>query len=275
MFYAQFAKRYADDAERETAVKHLRAYADNYLKRDWSMNCDGTIRHFARDLETSFMKRLAPVYAVYELTGDRRYHDAVRVQLRKLIDAGLLPWLRNPFVVSHNLWYWTMLCDYWLQTELAGEFDWRDCIRQYASVIPNVVDADGLVLFGEYDTARHTFEPYADRWLTRRDDNGDWMGPAPNRIERTWVSARNWSNRAFTSASLAMGALIARRHGLSDEAKPLARKILHRLDEDTLRWWWDDGGLPVELKPLTNIFHPEVAAFWQAVYWMGRADGLW
>ena len=32
---------------------------------------------------------------------------------------------------------------------------------------------------------------------------------------------------------------------------------------------------PAELKPLTNIFAPEVAAMWLVAYWMGRLQKVW
>ena len=69
--------------------------------------------------------------------------------------------------------------------------------------------------------------------------------------------------------------VLVRKHGLDDEAHLLGRRILLRLDEDDCREWWDDGKLPEELKPLRNIFAPEVAAIWLTGYWMGRLEGAW
>ena len=67
--------------------------------------------------------------------------------------------------------------------------------------------------------------------------------------------------------------LLARSHGLDDNAHILARQTLLRMDADSLRWWWDDGNLPDELKGLHNIFAPEAAGVWQVAYWMGVSQG--
>ena len=50
--------------------------------------------------------------------------------------------------------------------------------------------------------------------------------------------------------------LLARSHGFDDNAHKLARQALLCMDGDALRWWWDDGNLPDELKGLHNIFAP-------------------
>jgi hypothetical protein len=63
---------------------------------------------------------------------------------------------------------------------------------------------------------------------------------------------------------------------LDDNAHLAAKKILLRMDENTLRYfWWDSGTFPSEMKPLLNIFVPQVPAVWLAAYWMGREQRVW
>ena len=70
-------------------------------------------------------------------------------------------------------------------------------------------------------------------------------------------------------------ALLAREHGVDNQSHLLAKRILLRISEDDCREWWDDGKLPAELKPLHNIFAPEVAGLWLVGYWMGRLHEIW
>ncbi len=275
MFYARFAETLATDEERRTAFEYLRAHGDFYLNRGWVMNSDGRAHNVVDPPRTSSMKSMAAVYQAYGATGDTRYRDAVGGQLQRLVDSGRLPWLKNPFAVSHNLYYWGLLCDYWTTTELANEFDWSRCIEEYGRAIPACLDDEGLVVFGDYDIEAGLHTPYFERWLSRADNDGEWIGPAPNRVDRLWLGSKNTYNRAFTSAALAAGLLLSRKHVSTENAHELAAKTLLRLDEDTVRWWWDDGGLPSELKGLRNICAPEVAAMWLVAYWMGRLQGAW
>jgi hypothetical protein len=70
-------------------------------------------------------------------------------------------------------------------------------------------------------------------------------------------------------------ALLVARYGFDDEAIPLAKRTLACMDDDAMRYWWDDGSLPDEMKALRNIFAPEVPAMWLLAYWTGRAQGAW
>ena len=99
-------------------------------------------------------------------------------------------------------------------------------------------------MYGEYDIEIGAHTPYTDRWLIREDGDDDWIGPAPNRVDRLWSSSTSTNSRAFTSAALAAGLLLSRSRGIGEGGHELAAKTLLRLDEDTVRWWWDDGGLP-------------------------------
>jgi hypothetical protein len=96
-----------------------------------------------------------------------------------------------------------------------------------------------------------------------------------SKIERRWVSATAYANRMLDSACFAAVALLARERGLDDDAHTTAQRTLLRMDANTLRWWWDDGHLPPELKPLFDIYAPEVAAMWLVAYWMGRNQKVW
>ena len=154
-------------------------------------------------------------------------------------------------------------------------------IGEYWKAARAARDSEGLSLAGYYDTEDGSFTPYPNRWLTHEDSksNAPWggkWGHAPEKEGvRTWVSATNMNNRALCSAMFAALGLLARSHGLDDNAHILARQTLLRMDADSLRWWWDDGNLPDELKGLHNIFAPEAAGVWQVAYWMGVSQGVW
>jgi hypothetical protein len=279
LFYVQYAHELATPAEKAEAVRNMALHGEYYLARNWVMNHFG---HYERVVEpgtTSTMKYLACVYAAYELTGDKRFRDAAFKYLRQIIHNGDLPWPSKTYQPGHNMLYWATLCDYWSKTEMAKEFDWHDAIRQYWEAARTATDAEGLHIFGRYEVLRHSFTPYPDRWLTRKD-LATWpellpaLGPEPFKPERTWSSSTDLGNRALDCACTAALAFLVRSLGLDDQAHVLARKTLLRMDEDTLRLWWDDGKLPTEMKPMHNIFAPEVAACWQVAYWMGRSQNI-
>jgi hypothetical protein len=137
------------------------------------------------------------------------------------------------------------------------------------------LDDEGLLLFGHYDTSEKTFTPYPERWLTREDADA-FPAQAPRRTaKRHWISPTSLPNRSQNASCAAALGLLARSHGFDDGADAVARRALERLNEDMMRWWWDDGKLPDELKPLANIFAPESAAMWLVAYWMGRLQQVW
>ncbi len=135
--------------------------------------------------------------------------------------------------------------------------------------------------FGSYDMEKGTFTPYPDRWLTCENSkaNKPWAGKwgyAPEKEGvRTWLSSTSMNNRALNPALYPALGLLARSHGLDDSAHELSRRTLLCMDENALRWWWDDGNLPDKLNGLHNIFAPEVAGAWQVAYWMGRLQQIW
>jgi hypothetical protein len=276
LFYVQYAQELATPQERAEAVRYMALHGEYYLQRNWVMNHFG---HYERVVPggTSTMKYLACLYAAYELTGDTRFRDAALKYLRQIIHNGNLPWPSKTYQPGHNMFYWAMLCDYWSKTEMAKEFDWQGAIRDYWEAARTATDAEGLHVFGRYDVLRHSFTPYPDRWLTREDlslwpELMPMIGPEPARSAKIWISATDLGNRALDSACTAALAFLARSRGLDDQAPLFARKTLLRMDEDTLRWWWDDGKLPTEMKALHNVFAPEVAGVWQVAYWMGRSQ---
>jgi hypothetical protein len=274
IFYAAFAQELATLEERAEATENLALHGDYYLRRNWVANHHGNLSRIVDPAHTSTMKYLACVYAAYQATGETRFRDAAFRYLRQIIGDGRLPWPTNPYEVNHNLFYWGMLCDYWAKTEIADEFDWISCIGEYWRAAQTAFDDEGLLCFGHYDTAAKTFTPYPDRWLTE-DDRDAFPVQAPRKVGRRWISATCLGNRALNSACSAALALLARSHGFDDGAERQAERTLRRMDADSLRWYWDDGKLPVELKPINNIFAPEVAAMWLIAYWTGRLQQVW
>ena len=226
---------------------------------NWVMNLFGILHRIVEPVATvSVMKYLACMYAAYELTDETEFRDEVFKHLREIIP--MLPFPTNPYPTCHNLYYWALLCEYWSRTEIGGEADWIGYIGEYWKAARAARDSEGLSLAGYYDTEDGSFTPYPNRWLTHEDSksNAPWggkWGHAPEKEGvRTWVSATNMNNRALCSGMFAALGLLARSHGLDDNAHELARQTLLRMDSDSLRWWWDDGNLPDELKGLHNIF---------------------
>jgi hypothetical protein len=274
IFYAAFAQELATPEERAEATEHMALHGDWYLRRNWVVNHHGSLSRIVDPSHTSTMKYLACVHAAYELTGETRYRDAAFRYLRQIIDTGKLPWPTNPYEINHNLYYWGLLCDRWSKTEMADAADWIGCIREYWLAARTAFDAEGLLMFGHYDTADRSFARYPDRWLSS-EDAAAFPEQASRTKNRRWTSATSLSNRPLISACSAALALLARSHGLDDNAHEAAQRTLLRMDESMLRWWWDDDALPDELKPLMNIFAPEVAGMWQVAYWMGRLQQVW
>lgn len=274
LFYAIYAQELATPAEKAEAVANLAVHGDYYLRRNWVMNMHGNLRRIVDPSSTSTMKYLACVYAAYELTGETRFRDAALRYMRQLMDSGKLPWPTNPYELGHNQYYWALLCDYWQRTELAAAADWVGYIKEYWQAAQMAIDAEGLTVKGPYDWVHRTFTPHPHRWVGQAD-LGHFPTLDPSRIERRWVSATAYANRMFDSACFAALGLLARQQGLDEQAHAAAQRTLVRMDESTLRWWWDDGNLPADLKPLFNIFAPEVAALWLVAYWMGRLQKVW
>jgi hypothetical protein len=276
LFYVAFAQELATPEEKAVAVENMRLHGEYYLRRNWVMNHHGNLARIVDPAHTSTMKYLACVHAAYVLTGETTFREAAFQYLRQIIDSGKLPWPTNPYEINHNLYYWGMLCDYWSRSEMGGEFDWANCIKEYWLAALTAIDEEGLMKRGPYATDRRTFTPYPTEWITPENrhklstlDNGE------RRIKRRYVSATSYPNRALNSTSFAALALLAQKYGFDEQAVALARRTLLRMDEDSLHYWWDDGTLPEELKELHNIFAPEVPAMWLVAYWTGRAQGAW
>ena len=275
VFYATYAAELATPEEKAEAVRNLALHGDYYLRRNWVMNHHGNLQRIVDPAHTSALKYLACVYAAYQLTGEVRFRDAAVKYVRQVIQTGRLPWPAEQNEVNHNLFYWAFLCDFWHRMKVESEFDWVDCIRRYWKAAQASFDGDGLIRFGHYGARDGSFAPYPDRWLTRADA-GAWPAQAPRKVERRWLSSTCLPNRSLNCAFSAALALLARSHGLDERGHIAARRALLALDEQTLRWWWwDRGNLPAELRPMLNIFAPEVAAAWLVAYWMGKLQKVW
>lgn len=275
LFYVAYAQELATADERAEATANMALHGDYYLRRNWIMNHHG---HFARIVDpahTSTMKYLACVYAAYEMTGEVRFREAVRKYLRQIVNSGRLPWPTPLYEMNHNIcFYYPFLSDYWSRTEMADEADWKSFIRLYWQATQTALDDEGLVVTGTYDSERRHFTPYPAGWVDRAGANKLGITD-PSQNAQRWVSPTAYANRSLVSVMAGYLALLARSRGIDDNAHLLTERTLQRMDESTLRWWWDDGSLPKELKPLLNIFAPESVAFWLVTYWQGRQQGLW
>ncbi|MSP14325.1 MAG: hypothetical protein EXR62_15400 [Chloroflexi bacterium] len=272
--YVMFAQELATPEEKAEATHNMALHGDYFLRRNWVMNHHGHLQRIVDPAHTSTMKYLACVHAAYEMTGETRFRDAAFKYVRQINDSGRLPWPTNPYELNHNPFYYGFLADYWLKTEIAGEIDWVGHMREYWQATQMGLDERGLMIAGLYDAQKRTFTPRKSQWVNRA--GADKLGVTDSsKMERRWVSATSFPGRATASTDLAILALIARSHGLDDQAHQVAQRTLLTIDEDHLRWWWADNDNPPELSGLSNMFAPEAAANWLVVYWMGRAQHVW
>ncbi len=276
LFYTLFAQELATPEEKAVAMENLAQHGEYYLRRNWVMNHHGNLSRIVDPAHTSAMKYLACVHAAYELTGETRFRDAAFRYVRQLIESGHLPWVTNPYETNHNLYYWGLLCDYWSRTEIAGEFDWNRCIGEYWHAAQLATNAEHMLLAGSYDTVQRIFTPYPNQWVTPETAGQlKTLDGGERRVRQRWVSATGHGNHVLNACCMAALALLARRRGLDDGAHEAARRTLLRLGDDDMHYFWDDGSLPDELKPLTHIFAPEVPAMWLVAYWLGRQQDAW
>ena len=62
------------------------------------------------------------------------------------------------------------------------------------------------------------------------------------------------------------GNAIVKARSIDDNADTVAQKILTRMDVESVRWWWDDGSAPAELREIAIYYyvdemsHDEIAA---------------
>ena len=275
LFYVMFAQEMATPEEKAEAVENMAQHGEYYLRRNWVMNHHGNLSRIVDPGHTSTMKYLACVHAAYELTGETRYRDAAFRYLRQIIASGRLPWAAHPYEINHNMFYWALLCDYWHRTEIASEADWVGCIDEYWQAMKKAIDDEGLVRNGQYEPVKRVFTPYPHGWVDpEAADRLRTLDSGERRIQKRWVSPTCFRGRTAVSAYAVMLALLARSYGLAHDVGALASRTLLRLDEDTLGWMWDDGTLPDELKPIVNVFAPEIPAAWLAAYWMARLQGV-
>lgn len=272
--FVRFVQEHATPAERELATGYMHAHGEYFIRRDWVLNHHGHLSRVIDRPHTSLMKYLVCLYAAYELTGETRFRDEAARQLDAVIAAGRLPWPTNPYETNHNLWYWSVLCDYWSRTELADRFDWDGCIRSYWRAFSLALDEKGVPLLGHYDHVADTFTPHPEGWFDPATMTA-YATDTPKTGRGQWFSSRSINGRPSNTACVAMLASIVRRRGLDDEADKVARRALLAMDEDRMRWIWDDGTLPEEMQPMMNYFLTDVPGMWLTAYWQGRAQGFW
>jgi hypothetical protein len=268
VMYVMFAKEFATPDEKNEAMRNMAEHGEWYLRKQWVMNHHGKLQKVVDPCHISTMKYLACMHAAYDLTGETKFRDVAFHYVRQIIKDGWLPSGTKPYETNHNLFYWAYLCDYWSRTEMAEEFDWVNCIRDYWIATKIALDDEGLLRQGIYDARDNSFTPHPHQWLAQATAQSN-AEPAKKEL-KTWQSSTCYNNRALSSAFSAALAALASSHGLEDNPAHFATRSLVRLDESNMRWWWDDGNFPEDLKPLMNIFGSEVPAAWLMAYWMGK-----
>jgi len=281
LFYVQYAQEMASPEEKAEAVENMALHGEYYLRRNWVMVHHGNLARVVESTHTSVMKYLACVHAAYELTGQTRFRDAAFKYLRQILAAGNLPWPSNPYEINPNItYYYGMLCDYWSRTEMGKEANWTGFVGEYWRATQQAFDEEGLPRFGQYDHVQKTFTAYPEGWMNREEAIQlgvvSSIDISQDPTGKVWVSPTSAPTRALSCVFAPALALLARAHGFDENAHKAAKRILLRMDEESLRLWWNlDGKMPVEWKSLLNIFAPEVAAIWLVGYWMGRWQGVW
>jgi hypothetical protein len=278
VFYAEYAERLASAEERELAARNLRAHGRMYLERDWAIIFAG------RDLATgtsqpSAMKVYAAGHAAAVISGDDEVRESAAERVLEVTRSSAFPWPPARYTTNHNLYYWALVCDYWRRTELADSYDWKGAIEEYWHAAKLALEhGDGLPLNGFYDPRARSFEPHPHGWQTETtvpEARAHGVFMPDDLVERWWSSDTSYVMRPFNAVSMAALGLLAQSLGLDHRAHAHSRRILERVEEDLLRWWWDDGRLPDELKPLTAFFSTETTAVWQLAYWLGREQRAW
>ena len=131
IYYVLYAQEMGTPEEKAEAARYMAQHGEYYLRHKWVMNHFGHFQNALTKGGTSTMKYVACVYAAYQMTGETRFRDAALEQMRILIRAGKLPWPTRLYETNHNLFYYSLLCDYWSRTEIGSECDWKGCIREY------------------------------------------------------------------------------------------------------------------------------------------------
>jgi hypothetical protein len=270
LLYCEFARDHGTPAEKEVARANMLAHGDYFLRRDWVVNHHGNLTRIAEPTHTSAMKYVACVYAAYEMTGERRFRDAADRYVRKLVEIGQVPWPKRQYELNSNLLYYAWLGEYWSRSELADAADWIGNIGVYWKAAQAGLDEDGLLLDGNYDTQTGQFTPVAEGWAEHAPPSA---GDKPTR--RWWRSPTGYQGRTLYTLLVASLGLMARKHGLDDQAHHVSRKILLRVRDDCFRQCWDDGRLPPEMLPFANMFGVEFPCQWMLAYWMGREQEAW
>ncbi|MBL9214246.1 MAG: hypothetical protein JNG83_02100 [Opitutaceae bacterium] len=271
LIYAQFARTHGTPAEQEQARRNLLDHGNYFLRRDWTVNHHGNLTRIIDKPHPSAMKYFAAVHAAYDLTGETRFRDEVAKHVRTLAAAGKFPWPGPRYELNGNLFYYSWLGEYWSRTSLADAADWIGNIGIYWQAAQRGLDAEGLLLDGMYDTQAGVFTPVQEGWF---ETNPPSAGGKTTKL-RWWRSPTGYQGRTFYTLSIATLGLLAQQHGLDPQAHQVTRKILLRMDRQSLRQCWDDGKLPPEMKPYANLFGVEFPGLWLVAYWMGRERKFW
>jgi hypothetical protein len=270
LLYCEFAREFGTPQEKQIAQKNMLAHGEHYFRRDWVMNHHGNLTRIVDRPHTSAMKYFACVYAAYEMTGEKKFRDATIKYVRKIVDAGMMPWPQKQYELNGNLLYYAWLAEYWSKSELADLTDWISHIGTYWKAAQKGLDNEGVLLDGTYDTEARNFTPVQEGW---HETNPPSAGP--NSKLRWWRSPTGYQGRTLYTLLVAMLGLLARKHGFDDNADKVSAKILSRVTDDCLRQCWDDGHLPDEMRPFANLFGAEFAAQWMIGFWMGREQNVW
>jgi len=271
LLYCEFARDLGTPAEKEQARANMLDHGDYYLRRNWVLNHHGNLNSIVSPPHTSSMKYFACMHAAYDMTGEKRFHEAAMKTMRDLIARKLLPWPQRNYELNANLMYYSWLGEYWSKTDLAKEVDWIGNIGIYWEAAQRGLDDEGALMDGIYDTQTKEFTPVQEGWFEKAPPSA---GHNDTPL-RWWRSPTGYQGRTLYTLLTAILGLMARKHGLDDRAHETCRKILLRVTDDCFRQCWDDGRLPEELRPFANMFGVEFPSQWLIAYWMGREQRVW
>ena len=102
--YCWYARNLGTAEQRQMAAENLSLYVQRLIRNGFTIHRFFGDKRIKDPPTPSSMKFLAPVYAAYELTGDKSFRDAACYWMRKIIAAGRFGLMMTR--PSHNLWYY-------------------------------------------------------------------------------------------------------------------------------------------------------------------------
>jgi hypothetical protein len=197
------------------------------------------------------------------------------------VELRLAPKLRGevpatPYEIKHQAWLIgemegavsmdTMELDYLLRNDPANEWAgyWKKSIKQ-------IWDEGKLAMAPDGTMYVHVLVDFKTRKPRRPEPEYFRESEGPH----DWIGFRYIAGaRSCDSTFLARSAVQAEPHLRDPEMRDIARLVLHSIDRDGLRTYYDPDRYPPELKHRTEFYSGDGTANWLWAYWQGRKEGV-